>query len=202
MKKAFLLVVFFLVSCASVVNYPLTLSYPPATQREKTGGAAVAVALLADKRAVADKRSLGMADGETAFISLLDGPPVALAKAFAAALENKGYAVRRLDTVWDGTAQTLIPEWGKAVIGGVLEDFSINVKSSNLVKTEYVCSVKLTLMFADAPAKEIKHQERFEVSNSYVTVNFSRRKAEDLINSAMAETVERAVASVDKSLKQ
>ncbi len=198
MKRAFVLFVFVLASCASVANYPITLSYPPAKQHDKATGSTIAVALLADKRGVADKRSIGIRDNETAFITLLDEPSAALAKAFAGYLENREHAVNKLDTVWDGTVQTLKPEWGNAVIGGVLEDFSINVKSSSLVKTEYICSVKLTLMFADALSKEIRHQERFEVSTSYVTVNFSREKAEELINSALSDTVERALSNVDR----
>lgn len=198
MKKILVLVFFLVAACASVSNYPINLSYLPSGRVENTDGKTVTVALLQDKRPVADKRGIGTKDNETAFISLLDEPSVALAKAFRTYLAGRGYAAGRIDEVWDGSARTIKPGWGDLVIGGSLEDFSITARDVSLVKTEYVCSVKVYLIFADVKSREIKHKERFEVSTSYVTVNFSRNKAEELINSALADTVERALADTGK----
>ncbi len=202
MKRILASLVLLLSSCAGVSNYPINLSYLPSKQYAKTDGKVITVALLNDKRAVADKRAIGTRDNEIAFIALIDGPSVALAKAFKTYLANRGYTVNRLDEVWDGTVQTIKPGWGDLVIGGSLEDFSITARSISLVKTEYICSIKITLVFADVKSKEIKHQERFEVSTSYVTVSFSRDKAEELINSALSDTVERALAGTGKYLSK
>jgi len=201
MKKAAIIVFLFLasymVSCASTSNYPITLSYQPLKQYEKTGGVTVAVALLSDKRQVADKRIIGKTENGTPFISLLGEPAEAVSKGFASYLENRGYKVSRTNDVWDGNLQSLNPNWGAIVVGGTLDDIALNEKG-NLVKTEYLYSIKFTLYIADAKTGELLHKENFEVSSSYVTVPFSREKAEELINTALSDAVERGLADINK----
>ena len=197
MKKSLLVLVLFLASCASISNYPLTLSYRPSKHFEKADGKTITVAQLSDRRAIDDKRAIGMKDDEAKFISLIYTPSEAIARSFATYLADRGYKVKTLDQEWDGDARSIKPDWGDMVIGGVLEDFKITSRNLSLVKTEYVCSVKYSLVFADPKTKEIKHKERFDVSTSYVTVNFSRDKAEELINKALAEAVERSLANVN-----
>ena len=195
MKRIFILLAVFLISCASVVNYPITLSYSPTKALTKENGGTVAVALLRDKRTVADKRLIGAKDNKIPFLSLIGEPSGAVSGAFAAYLEDRGFHVQRIGEVWDGSAGTIRPEWNGLVIGGNLEDFTMTAKTVSLVKTEYTCSIKFFLTFADAKTKEIRHRERTEVSTSYVTVDFSREKAEQLINSVLAEAVEKALAN-------
>ncbi len=201
MKRAAIIVFLFLVSsmvsCASTSNYPITLSYQPLKQYEKTGGVPVAVALLSDKREVADKRVIGKKEDGKAFISLLGDPAEALSKGFVSYLENRGYKVSRTNEAWDGNLQSLNPDWGNIVVGGTLDGIDLNV-TGNLVKTDYSYSVKFTLCIADARTRELLHKEKIEVSSSYVTVPFSRGKAEELINTALSDGVERGLADINK----
>jgi|SRR5208283_612550 len=201
MKKMAIIALLFLalsmVSCASTLNYPITLSYQPLKQYEKTGGVPVTVALLSDKRQVTAKRVIGEKDNRTPFISLVGEPAEALSKGFASYFENRGYKVSRTNEAWDGNLASLNPEWGAIVVGGTLDDIALNV-TGNLIKTEYIYSVKFTLYIADARSKELLHKETFEVSSSYVTVPFSREKAEALINAALSEAVERGLADIGK----
>ncbi len=201
MKRAAIIVFLFLasslVSCASTLNYPITLSYQPLKQSEKTSGVRVAVALLSDKRQVADKRVIGKKENGPSFISLLGEPAEALSRGFASYLENKGYTVSRTNEAWDGDLQSLNPDWGTIVVGGTLDDIALNV-TGNLVKTEYLYSLKFTLYIADARARELLHKEKIEVSSSYVTVRFSREKAEELINTALTDAVDRGLADINK----
>ncbi|MFO0754236.1 MAG: hypothetical protein U0411_13050, partial [Thermodesulfovibrionales bacterium] len=190
----------FLVSCATVSEYPLTLSYAPKAGGSEVRKGAVAVLQFADRRKVADTRYLGLKDDDARFIALLDDPAAAVSKAVAAALEKSGYAARKAPEQWDGPVQTLKPEWGDRVVGGAVEEFSLTVRNSSLVKTEYVSTVRLFVVFADAAAKTILHQERVEASSSYVTVAFNKEKAGELLNKALAEAVERALAGADDFL--
>ncbi len=201
MKRAAIIVFFFLASslasCAGTSNYPITLSYQPLKQYEKTAGVPVTVALLSDKRQDADKRVIGKKENRTPFISLVGEPAEALSKGFASYLENRGYKVSITNEVWDGNPQSLSAGWGPVVIGGTLDDLTLNV-TGNLVKTEYLYSIKFTLCIADARSRELLHKEKIEMSSSYVTVPFSREKAEELINKALSEAVERGLADINK----
>ncbi len=205
MKRAAIIVFFFvaslLVSCAGTLNYPVSLSYQPLKQYEKTGVVPVTVALLSDKRQVADKRVIGKKEDETPFISLVGEPAEAISKGFASYLENRGYKVSRVNDAWDGDLKSLNPNWGAIVVGGTLDDLALNV-TGNLVKTEYLYSVKFTLCIADAKSRELLHKEKIEVSSSYVTVPFSREKAEELINKALSEAVERGLADMNKYISK
>ncbi len=201
MKRAAIIVFLFLVSsmvsCAGTLNYPITLSYQPLKQYEKTGGVPVTVALLSDERQVADKRVIGKKEGGTPFISLVGDPAEALSKGFASYLENRGYKVSMTNETWDGNPKSLKPDWGVVVVGGTLDDIALNV-TGNLIKTEFIYSIKFTLCIADAKTRELLHKEKIEVSSSYETVPFSREKAEELINKALSEAVERGLADKDK----
>ncbi|MBZ0154994.1 MAG: hypothetical protein K8I29_02115 [Alphaproteobacteria bacterium] len=203
MKRIFFLLAMaaFLVSCATVSDYPLTLSYAPkAAGGDEMRKGTIAVPQFVDKRKVADTRYIGIKNDEARFIALLDDPAAAVSKAVAAYLESRGYAAGRVNERWDGSVQTLKPEWGDRVVGGAVEEFSLTVRSSSLVKMEYVTTVRLFVVYADAAAKRILHQERVEASSSYVTVSFNKEKAEELINKALADAVERALAGADDYL--
>ena len=195
----FIFLAFSLASCDSTKNYPLTLLYQPVNpQYEKTGIAIITVATFTDKRPVSNKRMLGAIDGAE-FVALLDDPAVALSKGFAVYLVNRGYTVNRTDEVWDGDVRSIKPEKGNFLIGGTLDNLSINVKNQ-LLKTEYDCSVKFTVSIVDAKTKELLHREKFDDTSSYVTLPFSREKGEELINAALSDAVEKSLAHVNKYL--
>lgn|GEM_PF-2671985 len=188
-----------LAACASPRNYPLTLLYQPLSpQYEKTGAAIITVATFSDKRPVSNKRMLGAVDGSE-FVALLDCPAAALSKGFAVYLVNRGYTVNRTDEVWDGDIKSMNPDHGDFVLGGTLDGLSINVKDQ-LLKTEYDCSVKFTLSIADAKTKELLHREKFDDTSSYVTFPFSREKAEELINKALSDAVQKSLAHISEYL--
>lgn len=197
----FLLLASYLASCASTANYPISLSFQPQKQYEKTGGAPVTMALLADKRTAADKRIIGSKEGGASFISLLGEPAALVSKGLASSMKNMGYAVNSINEEWDGDTRSLNPGWGDTVVGGTLDDLTLDVKG-NMVKTEYDCTVRFTLCIADTRSKELLHKEKFEVSSSYVTVSFSREKAEELINKALSDATERGLADIGKYINR
>jgi len=201
MKRRIIMIFFIaasLVSCATTTNYPITLSYKPLKpQYEKTGEAAITVANLSDKRPVADKRIIGTKDNSAEFVALADDPATALSKGFAVYLVNRGYTVNRTDEPWDGEIQSIKPGQGNFLIGGTLDNLTLNVKEQ-ILKTEYDCEVKFTLAIADAGTKQLLHKEKFDVTTSYVTLPFNTDEAETSINQAISEAVEKGLADVNK----
>jgi hypothetical protein len=149
MKKLFYIVLLFaLASCASTSPYTLDLAYQPTAPRATIEEGTLTVVLFNDKRDVADKTLIGMKDDEEKFVSFSYGPARAVSDAVGAYLQNRGYIVHTLYEAWDGTAQSLKPEWGDMVIGGNIEDLHITVTSA-FPKTKYRCSVKLRVIMAD-----------------------------------------------------
>jgi hypothetical protein len=49
---------------------------------------------------------------------------------------------------------------------------------------------------ADAVTKTVLYQERVEASSSYLTVYFSRDRAEELINGTLADAIEKSLAKI------
>jgi hypothetical protein len=186
-----------LASCAGVSRYPIDLSYQPKAHEATREKGAVTVVLFNDKRDVAEKKVIGMKDGETRFVSFGEGPASAVSDAVRAYLQSRGYTVNKVYEAWDGTAQSLRPEWGDLAVGGDIEDLNITVTSA-FPKTEYRCSVKLRVITADPKTKTILQKEKIESSSSYVTVYFSRDKAEELINSTLADALEKTLDKIGK----
>lgn len=185
-------------SCASVSNYPIDLSYQPKSHVEGVKKGTVTIALFNDKRAVSDKRFIGIEENDKIrFISLVGEPSSAVSNAFATYLESSGYTAAMSNEMWDGSVQLLKPEWGDMVVGGGIENFDITV-TGGFPKIKYICSVKLYVTMADPKTKAILHQERVEASSSYETLNFSRDKAEEEINKALAEVVEKSLGEINK----
>ncbi len=197
-KLLYTILLLTLASCAAS-RYPIDLSYRSTSTMEAGVKGKVTVALFNDRRDVADKRVIGMKDGETRFVSLIEGPAPQISDAFRAYLESRGYAVVVVNEAWDGTPQSLRPEWGDMIVGGDIEGLNVTVRSA-FPKTEYRCLVKLNVIIADPKTKTILQRERVESSLSYETVYFSRDKAEELINSALADAMEKALDKIDNYL--
>jgi hypothetical protein len=197
MKKTFyIMLLLVLVSCV-VSRYPIDLSYRSTAGNVAGGKGTVAVALFNDKRDVAQKNVIGMKDEETKFVSLIEGPAPQVSDAFRAYLNSRGYTAVKVNEAWDGTAQSLKPEWGDMIVGGDIEALNITVTSA-FPKTEYKCLVKLNVIIADPKTKTILQKQRVESSQSYVTVYFSRDEAEKLINSTLADAMEKTLAKIDQ----
>jgi hypothetical protein len=185
-------------SCTSLSRYPLELSYEPKAHEAAGGKGTVTVVLFNDKRGVTDKKVIGMKDEETSFVSLTGSPASAVSDAVRAYLQSRGYTVNKVTEAWDGTAQSLRPEWGDPVVGGDIEELNITA-TTTFPKIEYHCLVKLYVITADAKTKSILRKERVESSSAYATVIFSRDKAEELINSTLADALEKTLDKIDKS---
>jgi hypothetical protein len=196
-KKLFAVVLLLsMVSCASVSRYPLELSYQPKAHEAGGEKGTVTVVLFNDKRDVTDETVIGMKDEETSFVSLTGSPASAVSDAVGAYLQSRGYTVNKVNEAWDGTAQSLRPEWGDLVVGGDIEDLNITVTAA-FPEMKYHCLVKLYVITADAKTKSILQKERVESSSSYVTVYFSGDKAEELINSTLADALEKTLDKID-----
>ncbi len=196
MRKLFYAVLLVALASCVVSRYPIDLSYQAKSPKGAGKKGTVAVSLFNDKRDVAQKNVIGMKDDEARFVSLIEGPAPQVSDAFRSYLENRGYTVVRLNEAWDGTAESLKPQWGDMVVGGDIEDLNITVISA-FPKTEYKCRVKLNVVIADPKTGAILQKQRVESSQSYVTVYFSRDKAEELINSTLAEAMEKALDKID-----
>jgi hypothetical protein len=158
----------------------------------------ISVALFNDKRNVADKRSVGVReDDNIKFISLSGEPSSAVSNAFVTYLESRGYEAVPINEAWDGNVQSLKTDWGNMVVGGDIEKFDITV-TGGFPKVKYICSVTLYVRMADPKTKTILHQERVEADLSYETVDFSRAKAEEQMNKALAEAVESSLSATGK----
>jgi hypothetical protein len=200
MKKMFYIVLLFaLASCAGASPYTIDLSYQPTARKATAEKGTVTVVLFNDKRDVTDKTLIGMKDDEERFVSFSYGAARAVSDAVGAYLQSRGYTVNRVNEAWDGTAQSSRPEWGDLVVGGDIEDLNITVTSA-FPKTEYRGSVKLRVIMADPKTKTILQKEKVESSSSYVTVYFSRDKAEELINSTLADAMEKTLDKIGKYL--
>lgn len=178
-------------SCAGVSTHYLDLAYKPQFGSEAAKKGSVTVALLRDKRLVAETWVVGLKD-KKASLALKDDPPAVVAQAFRAYFESRGYSVNRVDEAWDGSVESLKPQWRGMVVGGDIENLDINV-TSTLATTEYVCVVKLNVIMADPKTKTILHQERVETTSSYVSVFFSRDKAQEILNAALASAMEKSL---------
>jgi len=197
-KIIYLMLLIAAASCASVSNYPIDLSYQPKGHEEAGKKGKIAVALFNDDRAESYKRFIGIKQSDKIrFISLDGEPSSAVSNAFITYLEHKGYTVAKVNKVWDGTVKSLNPEWGDMVVGGDIEKFDITV-TGEFPKVKYICSVKLYVTMANPRTKAILHQERLEASSTYESFNFLRNEAEEEINKALAEVVEKSLSETGK----
>lgn len=194
MKKAAVLMVF-LFSCANVFSYKIGLNYQPLRPYEEARGTTVTVASLKDSRKAEDKKVIGSRDGEVMFVTTTHTPSKAVSESIRRYLEARGYIAGRVEAEWDGRAETIRPEWGKYAVGGVLEEFSLAAETSAF-RAEYRCTVKLEVSVCDVRKKEIIRKEKVEVGSKYKTFIFRRAKAEEIMNSAMTEAVEKLLKDV------
>lgn len=178
-------------ACAGVSTYYLDLAYKPQPGALAAKKGSVTVALFRDKRLIAGTRVVGLKENKTP-LALKDDPPAVVADAIRSYFESRGYSVTRVNEAWDGAIESLKPEWGDLVVGGDIENLDINV-TSTLATTEYACAVKLHVRMADPQTKTILHQERVESTSSFVSVFFSRDKAQELLNVALASSLEKTL---------
>jgi hypothetical protein len=208
MKKIMLIalgVATLLAACATVNHYPLLLRYTPpsgnAPSWETLKAKVVTIAAFHDNRDVADPRLIGTRrryNGVTIpFMSSAEPPAVEICRAAEAYLAHEGYAVREEMPQWDLHPQTVQGKWGDLVIGGAIEDFSIEAKSS-LFRTVYECRLKLSVAVVDVRKKKDVVREKMELSSSYKTFAFRLQTAERMVNKLIAQAIEGTLGNIDK----
>jgi hypothetical protein len=192
-------------ACAAITPYPLNLRYTPPAGRaqiqEQPKSRVVTVAAFHDERAVADPRIIGrrMTYKGLAipFVASDAQPVVEISRAMQASLAHEGYTVRDETPQWDLNPQTVQRAWGDWVVGGAIEDISLEAKSS-LFRTVYECRLKLRVVAVDV--RQNKHMVRgnIELSSSYTTFAFRLQTAERMIDKLIAQAVEAALADIEK----
>jgi hypothetical protein len=193
-----------LFACTPITQYPIYLHYAP----EKEGPQAktelkehvVTVARFIDNRALEDPRIIGTRtkrNRKTApFVALQGEPSITITEAAETYLFTKGYTVRGETPQWNLELHTIEPRWGDWVIGGSIEQLSLEVKSH--VRTVYECTLSLRVVIASIKGKETIREHPIDLSSSYTTVGFRATTAERMINKLIAQAIERTLGDLEK----
>jgi hypothetical protein len=193
-----------LFACAPITQYPVHLRYAPEGEgpQKKAGLKEVVVTItsLRDNRGVTNQEILGQwvdnEDKVIPFVSSQGSPATSITKAFETYLSKKGYTVRQEPQSWDLKPQSISPGWGDWVIGGSIEELSVEARAQG-VRIIYNFKLKLMVVVADV-ASGNKYEDTLESSSSYERAVFSPTAAERKINSMLAEAVERTLADIEK----
>jgi len=195
----------FTFACAPITQYPIHLRYapegkvPPASAERLVN--VVTVTAFADNRDVSDPEILGQwvdnDDKVTPFVSSKGNPATNVAQAFETCLSQKGYTVRGEAGGWDLRPETIRPGWGDLVIGGSIEELSVNARAEG-IRIIYECKLKLIVGVADAKARKSIYEDTVELSFSYERVTFSRAFAEQKTNKMLTKAVEQALDDMEK----
>jgi len=197
--------VIFTFACAPITQYPIHLHYapegtvPPASAEQK--GNVITVTAFADNRDVADQAILGQwidnDDKVIPFVSSKGDPATNVARACETYLSKKGYAVRGEPGKWNLRPETISPAWGDLVIGGSIEELSVNARAEG-VKVIYDCKLKLIVGVGNVKGQKSIYENTVELSFSYDRVTFSRSFAERKTNKMLAKAVEQALEEMEK----
>jgi hypothetical protein len=197
-------VIVLLFACAPVTHYPIHVRYAP----EGEGGQAqtpftgqvVTVARFIDNRGLDDPTSIGTRTKRNRktvpFVSLHGEPAVRITEAVETYLFNKGYTIRGENPRWDRELHTIDPRWGDWVIGGAIEQLSVEVTSH--VRTVYECTLVLKVAIARIEDKKIIRKHTINLSSSYTTAFFRSMTAERMINKLITQAIEQTLEDLEK----
>jgi hypothetical protein len=196
-------------ACAPVIQYPIHLRYVSekenALMPEKPQAKVITIAAFYDRRDIANLYTIGLRtkhNGITIpFTYSGERPEVMIAQAVRLALFHQGYQVRPGTPQWDLNPQTVQQAWGDWVIGGAIEDLSIEAKSS-ILRTIYTCTFKLRVVAANVRQKESILQQTVELSSSYTTAVFRSSTAERIVNKIITQAIESSIADIEKTQTQ
>ena len=197
-------VVVLVFACAPVTHYPIHVRYVPEGEgpQAQTGltGYVVTVARFIDNRGLDDPAIIGTRTKRNRktvpFVSSQGVPSVNITEAVETYLFTKGYTVRGETPHWNLELSTIKPRWGDWVIGGSIEQLSVEVKSH--VRTVYECTLNLRVVVANIQDKKTIHEHTTNLSSSYTTVNFRTRTAEQMINKLIAQAIEHTLKDLEK----
>jgi hypothetical protein len=194
-----------LFACAPITQYPIHLRYAPEGEGPQTSatlkGHVATVTTFMDNRGVSDRDILGQwvdnKDKVIPFVSSPGSPATNVTRAFETYLSQRGYTVRGEPYSWDLQPQTISPGWGDWVIGGSIEELSVEARSEG-VKVIYDYKLKLTVVVADVRERKNKYEDTLESSASLERAAFSPAAAERKINEMLTEAVERMLDHIEK----
>ena len=197
--------VIFTFACAPITQYPIHLRYVPEGEVPRASAEhtekMITVTAFADNRDVADRAILGQwvdnDDKVIPFVSSKGDPATNVARAFKTYLSKKGYAVRGEPGKWDLRPETINPAWGDLVIGGSIEELSVNARAEG-VKVTYDCKLKLIVGVGDVKKRKGIYENTVELSFSYNRVTFLRSFAEQKTNKMLTKAVEQALEEMEQ----
>ena len=195
----------FTFACAPITQYPIHLHYtpegtvPPASAEQKAN--VITVTAFADNRDVPDHEILGQwVDNEgkgIPFVSSQGDPATNVARAFETYLLKKGYTVRREQAGWNLRPETIRSGWGDVVIGGSIEELSVNARAEG-IKVTYECKLTLLVGVGDVNKPKGTYENTVELSFIYERANFSRSFAEKKTNRMLTKAVEQALDDMEQ----
>jgi hypothetical protein len=160
----------------------------------------VTVARFIDKRGMDDPTIIGTRTKRNRktvrFVSSHGESAVKIAEAVETYLFDKGYTVRGETQQWDLELSTIDPRWGEWVIGGAIEQLSVEVTSH--VRTVYECTLVLKVAVARIEDKKTIREHTINLSSSYTTVFFQATTAERMINKLIVQAIEHTLEDLEK----
>lgn len=194
-----------LFACAPITQYPIHLRYAPEGEGPQTSTAlqehVVTVTTVRDNRSAMDRDRLGQwvdnKENVIPFVSSPESPATSVTRALEQYLSHRGYTVRAEPRSWDLDPQSISPRWGDWVIGGSIEELSVEARSEG-VKVIYDYKLKLTVVVADVRERKKKYEDTLESSASHESAVFSPAAAERKINEMLTEAVERMLDHIEK----
>ena len=193
-----------LFACAPVTRYPIHLSYTPEGEGPQTQtalkGHVVTVARFIDKRGMDDSMVIGTRTKRNRktvpFVSSEGEPAANITEAVKTYLFERGYTVRGETPSWDLEMHTIKPRWGDWVIGGEIEQLSVEATSH--VRTVYDCTLVLKVAIARIEDTKTIREHTINLSSSYTTVFFQTATAERMVNKLIAQAIEQTLENLEK----
>lgn len=191
------LIPLFIQACTPAL-YHVDLKYQPTEKFLKLQNVGpdflITVAMFNDVRKIDDKLKLGMViiDYGSAipiFPKYLKVPD-AVTMNIRDYLFKSGYRISNDIPSWDLMEKTINKGWGKILIGGNINELTINCNDSFPVQT-CQSKVNLTFTFVDVPKKRVIYHSSVESSAFLKDVFFSESVLETQINSAFSDALEK-----------
>jgi hypothetical protein len=204
MSLIVMVVVFCLFACAPKTQYPIHVHYVPqeGEPRAKTApaGQMVTVARFIDTRGLDDPSIIGTRTKRNRktvpLVSSEGEPAVKITEAIETYLFSKGYTIRGETPQWDRELSTIDPRWGDWVIGGSIEQLSVDVASH--VRTVYECTLTLKVAIARIGDTKTIREHQINLSSSYTTAIFRATTAERMINKLISQAIDHTLEDLEK----
>lgn len=197
-------VVVFVFACAPKTHYPIQVhdapqgGEPPA--KTAPTGHMVTVASFIDTRGLDDPMIIGTRTKRNRktvpFVSSQGEPSDNITEAVKTYLFSRGYTVRGETPRWNRELHTIDPRWGDWVIGGSIEQLSVEVAST--VRTVYACTLVLKVAIASIKDEKTIREHTVNLSSSYTTAIFRTTTAERMINKLIAQAIEHTLEDLEK----